>query len=356
MSTARTSYDQIKQWLDAPAMRERLERALPDGIPSAGWIEAALSTLALDEKLQQCTPLSILGSLFEVATLGLRIEGVLGQAYLEPRWTKPQRGQTGKGQYEATVQVGYRGLILLAYQSDANLQDIEATIVHKGDQFEFQRGSAPFLRHAWDIDRERGPMRAVYSGLRFLNGYYSFVPYSIEEVLSHRVAVLGQKGIRVEVDNDTGAERYFKLDYETKAPRLMRDDEVARLPWVAHAPAMVRKTAIKWSAKYWRLGFRFDRAAQLDTAAEIGEQNPEARARAVLPEAMAREVAQEASGAVFAVPAAPDTVVPAHPPVRPAGGLKERMLAGVKQGTPPKAPKSAPETLPEILDAPPSEE
>ena len=68
-----------------------------------------MTALSKDPKLQECTPQSFLGAMMQAAQLGVEPNTPLGQAYLIP--------YRNTGQMECQFQIGYRGLIDLAYRS-----------------------------------------------------------------------------------------------------------------------------------------------------------------------------------------------------------------------------------------------
>jgi recombination protein RecT len=292
-SNKQGSYDRVKSWLDNEAMRDVLRKTLPRNVPVDPWVQAALTTIRLDVKLLNCEPLSLMGALMTVASLGLRLEGPLGQAYLSARAVREKNPQTGRWEishYEAQAQIGYRGFIDIAYR-DPDVREVESIIVHHDDEFDFRRGSEPFVHHRWDhrkTPEERGPMVAVYSGLRFKAGYYSFEVYPFSDILVHRNKILAEKGIRVETGGD-GNERYLRKgdrgEYE------MNYQQIAKQPWLAFPIPMIKKTPIRWSAKYWPLSPDFQRAADLASLEEANVSQQLADiARTTLPSVIASQL------------------------------------------------------------------
>lgn len=278
-------FERVRGWMRSESVRDGLAKALPPNSNPDAWIEGALSALRGDEEVRRADPMSTLGAIFEIASLGLRLETALGHAYLEARWDRNARCLM------TSAQVQYRGLIQLAFQNPEVL-DVESIIVHKGDDFRFEKGTNQHLRHTWDVEQvDRGPMRAVYSGIRYVGGYYSFQCYPIEEIMAARKTILSQKGVVVEVMPDK-SERYLRADRETGKLAVLEPERVARMPWIANLRPMVQKTAIRWSAKYWKLGHAFERAAQLSGLADAGEaQGLEARLAELLPESITRAIA-----------------------------------------------------------------
>jgi len=101
--------------------------------------KSAQFIVSKDTKLQECTPLSVLQCVVSAAQMGLRLNTFHGHAYLIPR----------KG--VCTLQVGYRGLLSLAWRSPA-LESINAFTVWKQDRFEVRYGSSAKIIHHPNMD------------------------------------------------------------------------------------------------------------------------------------------------------------------------------------------------------------
>lgn len=287
-----TSYDKIKSWLDNPEMKKKLRRTLPEKIEVDPWIETALVSIRTDDKILRCTPMSILGALMTIASLGFRLEGALGQAYLESyavrKWN-PQTNSNDLTHYEAQAQVGYRGLIDLVYR-DPDVQDVEVFIVHQKDKLDFQSGTKSFVNHTWDHTkpkRERGKRAALVTGLRYKNGYYSFEIYPFEDLIEHRNKTLQQKGIWVIVD-EYEEEHFYSTTKQGKEYEINK--LTTRNPWIKYDVPMFKKTGIRWSAKYWNLLPDVQKAAQLSALDDAGvSQGLEAVAKSTIPTNMVIE-------------------------------------------------------------------
>ncbi len=292
-----TSYDKVKSWLTNVDMRKTLRRTLPEKIETDPWIELALVHIRTDEKVMNCTPMSIMGALMNIASMGLRLEGALGQAYLEAYAVKKWNSQTRENEithYEAQAQVGYRGLIDIVYR-DPEILDVEVFMVYANDIMEHQRGSKPFINHSWDHrsgKKSRGKIAALVTGLRYKNGYYSFEIYPFEDIIEHRNKVLLQKGIRVE-ENEGGDEIFIGKKYGNKGEYAINPMTTMN-PWIKYELPMFKKTGIRWSAKYWNLSPDVQRAAQLSALEDAGvSQGNESLARAVLPSQVRVEAEQD---------------------------------------------------------------
>jgi len=135
--------------LYAPARLATVARALPlvglseeerQGVASR-MVQVAYTAANKNPALMRCTPASIIASVVEAAQLGLSVDGVLGHSYLVP--------YSGR----ATLQVGYRGMIHMAYKS-GSVERITADVVYEGDMFDYQEGTGAFLHHRRPLDAE----------------------------------------------------------------------------------------------------------------------------------------------------------------------------------------------------------
>ena len=92
-------------------MAPAIKAALPAVMTPERFTRITLSALSTSPKLQSCTPPSFLGAMMTAAQLGVEPNTPLGQAYLIPYWSKKV------GANECQFQLGYKGLIDLAYRS-----------------------------------------------------------------------------------------------------------------------------------------------------------------------------------------------------------------------------------------------
>ena len=97
----------IKDWIKT--MEPEIKKALPNVITPERFTRMALTAVSVNPKLAECTPRSFMGALMNAAQLGLEPNTPLGQAYLIPF--------KNKGVMEVQFQIGYKGLIDLAYRS-----------------------------------------------------------------------------------------------------------------------------------------------------------------------------------------------------------------------------------------------
>ena len=191
------------------SMEGEIKKALPSVITPERFTRMVLSAISVNPKLAQCTPKSFLGAMMSAAQLGLEPNTPLGQAYLIPF--------ANKGQLEVQFQIGYKGLLDLAYRS-GEVDVIQAHIVYENDEFECEYGLNPTLKHI-PADSDRGEPSKVYAVFKTKSGGYGFEVMSMDDVRRH-------------------AEKYsqaYKSGYS---------------PWKTNFEEMAKKTVLKKVLKY----------------------------------------------------------------------------------------------------------
>ena len=157
------------------------------------------------------------------AQLGLEPNTPLGQAYLIP--------YKNRGVDEVQFQLGYKGLIDLAYRS-GEVELVQAHIVYENDDFTLEYGLEPKLVHK-PADRDRGEPIKVYAMFKTKTGGYGFDVMSMDDVRRH-------------------AEKYSQA-YKSGFS-----------PWKSNFEEMAKKTVLKRVLKYAPLKSDFVRAVVQD--------------------------------------------------------------------------------------------
>ena len=165
----------IKDYINA--MSGEIAKALPQVMTPERFTRIALSAVSNTPKLGNCTPQSFLGAMMNAAQLGLEPNTPLGQAYLIPFENRK------KGITECQFQIGYKGLIDLAYRS-GEVKMIDAQTVYENDKFEYELGMDPVLKHK-PARTNRGNPIYFYATFKLTNGGQGFQVMSIEDVQEH---------------------------------------------------------------------------------------------------------------------------------------------------------------------------
>ena len=204
-------------------MAPAIKAALPAVMTPERFTRITLSALSTSPKLQGCTPPSFLGAMMTAAQLGVEPNTPLGQAYLIPYWSKKA------GAYECQFQIGYKGLIDLAYRSEG-VSTIMAQVVYENDEFSYSFGLEPTLKHVPAM-KDRGNAVYVYGMFKTKDGGYGYEVMSIDDVRNHA--------------------KKFSQSYGSG-------------PWQTNFEEMAKKTVLKRVLKYAPLKTEFLRAVAQD--------------------------------------------------------------------------------------------
>src|SRR5262245_45782687 len=161
----------VRQWIDQ--QHDELAKALPKGMDPTRFSRVALTSVLRNPKLAECSRASFVLAIMESAQLGLEPDSVSGLAYLVPF----------KG--VATLVVGYRGLIQLAYRHPSVI-GLGAFAVHEKDVIEVEYGLRPRLRHVPALSGDPGPVIGAYAVAQIRGGGRPFVYQTREEIDAHR--------------------------------------------------------------------------------------------------------------------------------------------------------------------------
>lgn len=105
---------------------------LPKSVSPERLIRTVMISVEKLPQLLNCDRQSLFNAAMSAAVLGLEVDGVTGQAYLIPF----------KGR--AQLVIGYKGLNTLAARSGIT---ITGAVVREGDEFDYQLGTAAYVRH-----------------------------------------------------------------------------------------------------------------------------------------------------------------------------------------------------------------
>lgn len=157
------------------SMEGEIAKALPSVITPERFTRIVTTALSSNPELANTTPASFLGAMMTAAQLGLEPNTPLGQAYLLP--------YRNKGVLETQFQLGYKGLIDLAYRS-GEIQIIQAHTVYENDEFSYEFGLEPKLVHKPAV-KDRGEPIAFYAMFKTKDGGYGFDVMSVDDVRAH---------------------------------------------------------------------------------------------------------------------------------------------------------------------------
>lgn len=128
-------------------------------------------------KLKECSPESLSTVFMTCAEVQLYPSGYTGECYVIP--------YSIKGKMTATFQLGYQGMITLAYR--AGVKHIDAQTVYEKDKFEYEYGLNPQLIHVPDkFSEDRGNPIGAYAVATLDSGIQKFEIMSEAEIYKHR--------------------------------------------------------------------------------------------------------------------------------------------------------------------------
>jgi recombination protein RecT len=237
------------------AKASEIKKALPAVMTPERFSRITLSAISTNPVLAQAavtSPMTLLGSVMTAAQLGLEPNTPLGHCYLIPR--------KRQGVWEVQFQLGYKGLIDLAYRS-GEVTIIQAHCVYANDTFEYELGLDPKLRHV-PASGNRGEMTHAYAVFKTKGGATGFACMTKEDLDQHRDKY------------SDAAKKGFS-------------------PWASQYEEMCKKTVLKAALKYAPLKSDFVRAVFNDETVKA-EVNADMSEVAPIIDAEFTETAQEA--------------------------------------------------------------
>jgi recombination protein RecT len=189
-------------------------------------IRMALLDVSQNEKLAECTPISIVTAVMHAAALGLHVGPFLGEAWLVPF----------KGRCQLIP--GYRGLLKLAHQG-LTVGGVEARLVYADDEFETRYGTDPMIIHIPDFEGERTDDKiiATYMVAKMRSGEVQFNVMTRDEVEKRR-----------------------------KSSRAGQSEDG---PWMKWYPEQVLKTAVRTGVKMLPASADSEAYERLNAAVEL---------------------------------------------------------------------------------------
>lgn len=162
---------------------EKMRGELAKLLSSKAMIDRAirLGTSALNNpdpknKLPLCSADSFAGAFIKSIQLNLEPNTVLGECYLIPR--------QNKGKWEANFELGYKGLIKLAYRSN-EIKLIQAHEVFDNDIFEADYGESRLI-HKPCLKGPRGHVIAYWARYILKDGSSDFAVWTVDQIEEHK--------------------------------------------------------------------------------------------------------------------------------------------------------------------------
>lgn len=193
---AQASNRQLTQLNPQQNMKALLEKSWPrimavigNNLSPQRLYQMYVSTINREPQLASCSVESVLSCFMKCAALGLEPSNVdgLGRVYILPYGNKNMR----TGQKEATLIIGYKGMIDLARRS-GQIRDISARAVHEGDEFSYRYGLNEDLVHV--PCAKPGKLTHVYMIANFKDGGHYMKVMNADEIeaAAHRSPSYGK--------------------------------------------------------------------------------------------------------------------------------------------------------------------
>ena len=158
-------------------LQPEIRRALPRHLDADRMARLALTAVRLTPGLADCSPDSFAGSLLTAAAVGVEVG--TPEAYLVPY------------KRECTLIIGWQGYTKLFWQHP-HARSIDAEAVYERDEFDWAKGTNPYLRHRpYRGDGDRGPVIFYYGAVSLSTGGSHFEVLTPDEVKALRGGKVG---------------------------------------------------------------------------------------------------------------------------------------------------------------------
>lgn len=237
--------------------KPQLAAALPRSMTADRFARIVMTEVRKNPKLAECTTQSFLGAVFTAAQIGLEIGAHLGEAFVIPfRNTK-------KGTVEATLLIGYKGMVKLMWDSE-QIASLSEVIVHAKDAIEYRQGDDEKILH--------GPYAPPVEVLAKAADPKAKLTAEEREALDPGPPIAYYAIIKTK---NGGRRRAFMWVSEVNAhrDRYARNADDADSVWRTNPDAMALKTVIRKAAKLAPRAVErpsLQQAIALDELAEAG--------------------------------------------------------------------------------------
>jgi len=170
------SQDEFVSWF--AQMRPSLLKVLPKAVDPLEWCKLAEVATTRNPDLLDCTVSSLARGLLAVAELGLEIGSAMQEAYL----LAFKNSKTGMK--DAVLIIDYKSYLKFAVNHPA-VSHIEAKLVYDADEFYFEEGSNPHIKHIPALDEDRGRITHCYSIAFLSNGRFVFEVMGARQLEAH---------------------------------------------------------------------------------------------------------------------------------------------------------------------------
>lgn len=218
---------------------EQIARALPKHMGLERFKRVAFTTALKNERLLMADQKSFVSALIQSAQLGLEVDDVRGHAYLVPFWNNKMK------RMDVQFIPGYKGLLELAYRSDA-LLSIDVNVVWDKEPHIYKAGDNAKIDHDPQPPSKRGENKIAVYAIAHLKGG----------------GITRQWLWKEDVE---------KIRNMSKSYQAYKEGKLSECIWVDHEEIMWVKTAIRHIAKFIPQSSELQRAVTIEEKAEAGE-------------------------------------------------------------------------------------
>jgi recombination protein RecT len=165
-AVAKITPKQVHQLMLVDSVRERLAPMLRQGDKLERIAQIAMLEASRNPSLLNCSGMSIVDSIARIMSWGLEVGET---AYLVPFGNTCQAVK------------GYQGLIQLMYDS-GHVRGVNAFVVHEKDEFSYEYGLNPILKHVPSNDKKPGAVTHAYCVIRLAFQHKEFRVMTYDEV------------------------------------------------------------------------------------------------------------------------------------------------------------------------------
>ena len=174
VSKTKQQIQEFKEYLAKPTIIQSIRAVLPK--QKKKDLERILRIALMEYKgtpaLHKCSTDSVMYALMSACRLGLEVGSLTGHAYLIPYGDR------------CTLQVGYKGLVELAYRM-GTVRSIRAKTVYANDEFEIRGGTEDSIYHKICLG-DKGEIIGYYVVVDIQDARPVFHYMSCEEIAAHK--------------------------------------------------------------------------------------------------------------------------------------------------------------------------
>lgn len=164
----------LKETIQGKGFFEQIQNALPQGnLTARRYISSCLTALAVQPKLLQCKPSSVLKAMMESARYGLEPNSPLSEAALVPY------GE------DVTFLIEYRGMMKLAWNTGL-IKSLDFDKICENDEFEYSKSHHGIsFSHTPNLRGSRDDSYAYYALAELKGGGIAFQVMSKIDIIKH---------------------------------------------------------------------------------------------------------------------------------------------------------------------------